>query len=80
MQNQEFKEELISTSGSTLVECSPNLWGIGLSAKDERAADRRWWRGKNKFGYVLTHIRDYLSPEAEANEIVKNVMKKCKNL
>jgi predicted NAD-dependent protein-ADP-ribosyltransferase YbiA (DUF1768 family) len=34
------------------------LWGIGLGAKNEKAHSRKTWRGKNKLGYLLTHIRN----------------------
>lgn len=59
MQNEEFKKLLVSTSGLTLVEASPDdtVWGIGLSEKDNRSLNRKSWLGKNLLGEILTQIR-----------------------
>jgi ribA/ribD-fused uncharacterized protein len=59
-QNEDLKELLLATRGTTLVEASPadTLWGIGLGEDDPRALDRKTWLGKNWLGEVLTRVRD----------------------
>jgi len=61
-QNKDLKSFLLSTEG-ILVEASPydKIWGIGLSAQDERALKRETWEGENKLGFVLTRVREVLS-------------------
>lgn len=58
-QNPGIKEELLATRGTTIVEASPHdkIWGIGLRASDEAAAQRATWQGKNLLGEVLTQLR-----------------------
>lgn len=64
-ENEHFKRELINTFPRILVEASPRdrLWGIGLGAKNEKAHSRLTWRGKNKLGFLLTHIRNEIMEE-----------------
>lgn len=66
-QNSKMREKLFETVGRTLVEASPKdkIWGIGLSAKDERCQSRETWQGKNWLGEVLTKVRDNLLKEKE---------------
>ena len=42
-----------------LVEASPldRIWGIGLAADDQRAADPAPWRGLNLLGFALMEAR-----------------------
>jgi ribA/ribD-fused uncharacterized protein len=63
-QDDDLRAQLLATAGTTLVEASPydRIWGIGLSAKDPRAADPSQWRGKNLLGHILTRLRDELTP------------------
>ncbi|KAH9523394.1 hypothetical protein Btru_039916 [Bulinus truncatus] len=64
-QNEELRKELIKTFPKTLVEASPTdtIWGIGLSASNPKAQDKKTWRGQNKLGYILTEVRDRLMEE-----------------
>lgn len=45
--------------GRVLVEASPvdRVWGIGLAADDEAAADPERWRGLNLLGFALMEAR-----------------------
>jgi ribA/ribD-fused uncharacterized protein len=45
-----------------LVEASPRdrIWGIGLTATDERAASPATWQGLNLLGFALMQARDAL--------------------
>ena len=56
---------LLGTANRVLVEASPRdqIWGIGLGAGNERAADPRQWRGRNLLGFALMEARERLSPE-----------------
>lgn len=66
-QNEELKEQLLNTYPKTLVEASPmdKIWGIGLSKEDQRAWNKKTWRGRNLLGEVLTKVRDNLMKEEE---------------
>lgn len=61
-QNPELRQALLETAGTELVEASPfdRIWGIGLSATDQRAEDPSQWRGQNLLGKILTRVRDEL--------------------
>ncbi|MFI8307919.1 NADAR family protein [Streptomyces sp. NPDC085927] len=50
---------LLNTGDRVLVEASPRdrVWGIGLGAKNERAADPVQWRGANLLGFALMQAR-----------------------
>ncbi len=58
-QNEDLKQMLLETKGTTLVEAAPNdkIWGIGLAEDDPRAQKRETWQGKNLLGEILTRIR-----------------------
>jgi len=58
-QNDDLREQLVATRGTTLVEASPydRIWGIGLAADDPRALQRSTWQGQNLLGEVLTELR-----------------------
>ncbi|WP_149549901.1 NADAR family protein [Streptomyces marokkonensis] len=53
---------LLNTGERVLVEASPvdRVWGIGLAAGDEGAADPERWRGPNLLGFALMEARSRL--------------------
>ncbi|WP_217141715.1 NADAR family protein [Streptomyces sp. AC627_RSS907] len=53
---------LLGTGDRVLVEASPvdRVWGIGLAADDEAAADPERWRGPNLLGFALMAARERL--------------------
>lgn len=54
-----LREFLLGTGERVLVEASPvdRVWGIGLAADDEAAADPERWRGPNLLGFALMAAR-----------------------
>ncbi|MFC3809356.1 NADAR family protein [Lacihabitans lacunae] len=60
IQNNELLDLLSSTKGKTIVEASPddNIWGIGLTEKQEEAKSIFTWKGTNWLGIVLTELRE----------------------
>ncbi|WP_367434904.1 NADAR family protein [Streptomyces celluloflavus] len=58
-----LREFLLGTGSRVLVEASPQdrVWGIGLTADDERAADPARWRGLNLLGFALMEARQRLA-------------------
>ncbi|MFF9782677.1 hypothetical protein YWIDRAFT_02769 [Streptomyces sp. SceaMP-e96] len=67
-QDAALREYLLGTNSRVLVEASPldRIWGIGLAADDERAADPARWRGLNLLGFALMAARQRLREEAGA--------------
>ncbi|SDQ31327.1 hypothetical protein SAMN04489764_0163 [Thermostaphylospora chromogena] len=65
-QHPELREYLIGTGDRVLVEASPvdRIWGIGLTADDERAHDPARWRGLNLLGFALMQVRRTLRETA----------------
>ncbi|MCM2392929.1 NADAR family protein [Streptomyces albipurpureus] len=57
---------LLGTGERVLVEASPRdrIWGIGLTADDERATDPTRWRGLNLLGFALMEAREELRGRA----------------
>jgi len=69
-QNKKLKNMLINTAiNGDLVEASPydKLWGMGMRADEFGATCKRFWRGKNWLGEILTKIRDEIIEEEEKN-------------
>ena len=62
-QDLDLRAYLTSTSGRVLVEASPRdrVWGIALTASDERARDPTRWRGLNLLGFALMEVRARLA-------------------
>lgn len=58
-QNQNLSDELKTTIGTTLVECSlkDKIWGIGMYSDDPRCNDRSQWLGTNWLGEAITQVR-----------------------
>lgn len=62
-QHPELCGYLLGTSGRVLVEASPTdrIWGIGLAASDQHAADPCRWLGLNLLGFALMQAREQLA-------------------
>ena len=62
-QDRTLRDYLLATGRRVLVEASPQdlIWGIGLGAADERAADPLRWRGLNLLGFALMEARERLT-------------------
>lgn len=62
-QTPQLADYLLGTAGRVLVEASPQdrVWGIGLTAHDERAATPATWQGLNLLGFALMAARARLS-------------------
>ncbi|MEV7340039.1 NADAR family protein [Streptomyces sp. NPDC093544] len=65
----ELRAFLLGTGDRVLVETSPmdRVWGIGLAAGDERAADPGRWRGPNLLGFALMEARGRLRRAVEVS-------------
>lgn len=61
-QNGELGKYLLGTEDKVLVEASPvdRIWGIGLSADDEKVNNPEKWRGLNLLGFALMDVRQRL--------------------
>jgi ribA/ribD-fused uncharacterized protein len=73
-QNLDLKQQLISTSGTRLVEAAPNdeVWGIGLSEKEARRVGEKNWKGTNWLGEVLDAVReDVIMDEFKQDRFLK---------
>jgi hypothetical protein len=57
-----LRSYLLSTGKRVLVEASPldRVWGIGLAADHQHAADPARWRGLNLLGFALMQARTNL--------------------
>ena len=64
-QHPKMQEFLISTGDSIIVEASPldRIWGIGMGANHEHAANPLLWKGQNLLGYALMEVRDQLNQQ-----------------
>lgn len=66
-QDPALRDHLLGTGSRVLVEASPvdRIWGIGLTADDERAQAPARWRGLNLLGFALMEARQRLATGAE---------------
>lgn len=62
LQNIELREKLLATQDHILAECAvqDQIWGIGLSMKDERRFNLGEWQGQNLLGFSLMRVRTVL--------------------
>ncbi|MFT2019025.1 NADAR family protein [Streptomyces sp. 796.1] len=62
-QHPALHEYLLNSGNRILVEASPvdRIWGIGLSADDDRTANPTKWRGLNLLGFALMEARHRLA-------------------
>lgn len=62
-QHPDLLAYLLGTTKRVLVEASPvdRVWGIGLAADDDYAADPDKWRGLNLLGFALMEARSRLA-------------------
>ncbi|MEV4174047.1 NADAR family protein [Nonomuraea sp. NPDC049709] len=62
-QHPPLADYLLGTGNRILVEASPQdrVWGIGLTADDQRAASPAGWRGLNLLGFALMAARARLA-------------------
>jgi len=61
-QHPQLQDFLAGTGSRVLVEASPQdrVWGIGLTAGDERAGSPERWPGLNLLGFALMEVRHQL--------------------
>ena len=68
-QNPDLKEKLLSTKGTTLVECAGTndlIWGCGFLSSEPESEQREKWTGTNWLGETLTKLReDFIKEEKE---------------
>jgi ribA/ribD-fused uncharacterized protein len=62
-QDPALRAHLLGTGSRVLVEASPRdrIWGIGLTADDDRAARPQLWQGLNLLGFALMEARQRLT-------------------
>ena len=62
-QHADLRDFLLGTGDRVIVEASPRdrIWGIGLGAGNERAANPEEWRGMNLLGFALMEARQRLA-------------------
>jgi ribA/ribD-fused uncharacterized protein len=58
-QNEDLKEEMLSTGNRIFVEASPldNIWGIGLAEDTAGIDNPSFWLGLNLLGQALTLVK-----------------------
>jgi len=72
MQNNELKQELLATAGTTLAQACPfkDDWSTGYFVNEPNCHNRPKWNGKNKLGEILTNLRGeilYIANHAKTN-------------
>jgi len=61
-QNEYLLKEILDTENLEFVEASPedNIWGIGMDENHPDINNKKYWKGKNLLGKILTEVRDEL--------------------
>ena len=61
-QNEDLKEQMLSTGDKIFVEASPldNIWGIGLAEDNINIDNPSFWLGLNLLGQALTLVKQEL--------------------
>jgi hypothetical protein len=61
-QNEDLREQLLSTGDRILVEASPldSIWGIGMSEDDAAVENPANWKGLNLLGQAITLVKQEL--------------------
>ncbi|AEW97242.1 NADAR family protein [Streptantibioticus cattleyicolor] len=69
-QDPALRAFLLGTGSRVLVEASPldRVWGTGVTADDERAADPARWPGLNLLGFALMEARARLAAGPAVND------------
>jgi len=59
-QNNEPKQELLATAGTTLAQACPfrGDWSTGYFMDEPNCHNRQQWNGMNKLGEILTNLRE----------------------
>lgn len=61
-QNEDLREQLLSTRDRILVEASPldSIWGIGMGEDDAGVENPANWKGLNLLGQAITLVKQEL--------------------
>lgn len=72
IQNESLMRYLLQTQDLIIVEASPidKIWGIGMSADDDKVNDPHTWQGLNLLGFALMEVRDELKRICENYNLI----------
>lgn len=64
-QNEYLLKQILDTENLEFVEASPedNIWGIGMDEDHPNINNKKYWKGQNLLGKILTEVRDELRNE-----------------
>jgi len=70
-QNKELKQELLSTTGTTIAQACPfrGNWGTGYYSTEHHCHNRHTWTSMNKLGEILTNLREELIHSTIQNKV-----------
>jgi len=79
MQNNELKQELLATAGTTLAQACPfkSDRSTGYFVDEPNCHNRQKWNGKNKLSEILTSLREeilYIANNTKTNSTQINDM------
>lgn len=62
VQNEKFKQQLLSTKDMIIAEADPDglFWGTGIAEDDPKIQDPSTWPGENQLGKLLMKVRSDL--------------------